>query len=201
MAAAKGRVAGFRGGRALPGHTQEEAGCPGRGHPQPAPSVTASLLSPLLCLLPPSAVVLHRGQLLGLRGKCRGPPPALRRKPPAGDACPRSWAPATPHQRALSYPPPSRWAQPFWVSLSPANKTSPTSGEGARPGGVIHVYGDDSSDKSASSFIPYCSMAQAQLCFHGHRDAVKFFVSVPGKGLGPAGQQLCPPFRVLWLPR
>ncbi|XP_008579700.1 PREDICTED: C-Jun-amino-terminal kinase-interacting protein 3 isoform X5 [Galeopterus variegatus] len=64
-----------------------------------------------------------------------------------------------------------------------ANKTSPTSGEGARPGGVIHVYGDDSSDKCASSFIPYCSMAQAQLCFHGHRDAVKFFVSVPGNVL------------------
>uniref|UniRef100_A0ABM5F063 C-Jun-amino-terminal kinase-interacting protein 3 isoform X15 n=1 Tax=Pogona vitticeps TaxID=103695 RepID=A0ABM5F063_9SAUR len=65
-----------------------------------------------------------------------------------------------------------------------ANKTSPTSGEGNRPGGVIHVYGsDDGSDKSASSFIPYCSMAQAQLCFHGHRDAVKFFVSVPGNVL------------------
>ncbi|KAM4891881.1 C-Jun-amino-terminal kinase-interacting protein 3 isoform 7-T7 [Sylvia borin] len=64
-----------------------------------------------------------------------------------------------------------------------ANKTSPTSGEGGRSGGVIHVYGDDSSDKSASSFIPYCSMAQAQLCFHGHRDAVKFFVSVPGNVL------------------
>ncbi|XP_028904782.1 C-Jun-amino-terminal kinase-interacting protein 3 isoform X1 [Ornithorhynchus anatinus] len=59
-----------------------------------------------------------------------------------------------------------------------ANKTSPTSGEGSRPGGIIHVYGDDS-----SSFIPYCSMAQAQLCFHGHRDAVKFFVSVPGNVL------------------
>ncbi|XP_037363712.1 C-Jun-amino-terminal kinase-interacting protein 3 isoform X5 [Talpa occidentalis] len=64
-----------------------------------------------------------------------------------------------------------------------ANKTSPTAGEGARPGGVIHVYGDDSSDRAASSFIPYCSMAQAQLCFHGHRDAVKFFVSVPGNVL------------------
>jgi hypothetical protein len=24
-------------------------------------------------------------------------------------------------------------------------------------------------------------MAQAQLSFHGHRDAVKFFVAVPGK--------------------
>ncbi|XP_068100461.1 C-Jun-amino-terminal kinase-interacting protein 3 isoform X2 [Hyperolius riggenbachi] len=65
-----------------------------------------------------------------------------------------------------------------------ANKTSPTSsGEGSRPGGVIHVYSDDNSDKTAGSFIPYCSMAQAQLCFHGHRDAVKFFVSVPGNVL------------------
>ncbi|KAM4634303.1 C-Jun-amino-terminal kinase-interacting protein 3 [Polymixia lowei] len=59
-----------------------------------------------------------------------------------------------------------------------ANKVSPTSS-----GGVIHVYGDDSSEKSSGSFIPYCSMAQAQLCFHGHRDAVKFFVSVPGNVL------------------
>ncbi|EFX78867.1 hypothetical protein DAPPUDRAFT_305108 [Daphnia pulex] len=31
----------------------------------------------------------------------------------------------------------------------------------------------------AGSFIPYCSMAQAQLSFHGHKDAVKFFVAVP----------------------
>lgn len=30
------------------------------------------------------------------------------------------------------------------------------------------------------SFIPYCSMAHAQLSFHGHRDAVKMFVAVPG---------------------
>ncbi|XP_036408970.1 C-Jun-amino-terminal kinase-interacting protein 3 isoform X3 [Megalops cyprinoides] len=59
-----------------------------------------------------------------------------------------------------------------------ANKVSPTSS-----GGVIHVYADDSSEKTSSSFIPYCSMAQAQLCFHGHRDAVKFFVSVPGNVL------------------
>ncbi|XP_031422994.1 C-Jun-amino-terminal kinase-interacting protein 3 isoform X9 [Clupea harengus] len=59
-----------------------------------------------------------------------------------------------------------------------ANKVSPTSS-----GGVIHVYADDSAEKSNGSFIPYCSMAQAQLCFHGHRDAVKFFVSVPGNVL------------------
>ncbi|KAM7372203.1 hypothetical protein PAMP_009390 [Pampus punctatissimus] len=59
-----------------------------------------------------------------------------------------------------------------------ANKISPTSS-----GGVIHVYSDEGSEKSSGSFIPYCSMAQAQLCFHGHRDAVKFFVSVPGNVL------------------
>lgn len=28
--------------------------------------------------------------------------------------------------------------------------------------------------------IPWCSMAHAQLSFHGHRDAVTFFVAVPG---------------------
>lgn len=32
----------------------------------------------------------------------------------------------------------------------------------------------------SSVSIPYCSMAHAQLSFHGHRDAVKFFVAVPG---------------------
>ncbi|XP_025054951.1 C-Jun-amino-terminal kinase-interacting protein 4 isoform X4 [Alligator sinensis] len=60
-----------------------------------------------------------------------------------------------------------------------ANKT--TSGSGNRPGSVIRVYGDENSDKvTPGTFIPYCSMAHAQLCFHGHRDAVKFFVAVPG---------------------
>ncbi|XP_062264747.1 C-Jun-amino-terminal kinase-interacting protein 3 isoform X5 [Platichthys flesus] len=64
------------------------------------------------------------------------------------------------------------------IPLTETNKVSPTSSTG-----VIHVYGDDGSEKSSGSFIPYCSMAQAQLCFHGHRDAVKFFVSVPGNVL------------------
>ncbi|XP_039632118.1 C-Jun-amino-terminal kinase-interacting protein 3 isoform X3 [Polypterus senegalus] len=64
-----------------------------------------------------------------------------------------------------------------------ATKISPTSSEGGPSGGVIHVYADENSEASDGSFIPYCSMAQAQLCFHGHRDAVKFFVSVPGNVL------------------
>lgn len=32
------------------------------------------------------------------------------------------------------------------------------------------------------SYVPFCTMAHAQLSFHGHRDAVKFFVAVPGSG-------------------
>uniref|UniRef100_A0A6Q2Y848 C-Jun-amino-terminal kinase-interacting protein 3 n=1 Tax=Esox lucius TaxID=8010 RepID=A0A6Q2Y848_ESOLU len=68
------------------------------------------------------------------------------------------------------------------IPLTETNKVSPTSSGGVA-GGVIHVYADDNPEKSSGSFIPYCSMAQAQLCFHGHRDAVKFFVSVPGNVL------------------
>lgn len=55
---------------------------------------------------------------------------------------------------------------------------------------MIHVYSDDGSEKSSGSFIPYCSMAQAQLCFHGHRDAVKFFVSVPGESSSASDKRL-----------
>ncbi|EMP33037.1 C-Jun-amino-terminal kinase-interacting protein 4 [Chelonia mydas] len=65
------------------------------------------------------------------------------------------------------------------IPLTETNKT--TAGSGNRPGSVIRVYGDENSDKvTPGTFIPYCSMAHAQLCFHGHRDAVKFFVAVPG---------------------
>jgi hypothetical protein len=42
------------------------------------------------------------------------------------------------------------------------------------PGNVVRVAGEEGGS------IPYCSMPQAQLSFHGHRDAVKFFVAVPG---------------------
>lgn len=51
---------------------------------------------------------------------------------------------------------------------------------GVVPGGTVRIYADSKDQLSAESFIPFCSMAQAQLSFHGHRDAVKFFVSVPG---------------------
>ncbi|XP_034717207.1 C-Jun-amino-terminal kinase-interacting protein 4 isoform X4 [Etheostoma cragini] len=56
-----------------------------------------------------------------------------------------------------------------------------------QPGSAVRVYGDDSSDKvTAGTFVPYCSMAHAQLCFHGHRDAVKFFTAVPGHAVPSA---------------
>uniref|UniRef100_A0A8P4K3I8 C-Jun-amino-terminal kinase-interacting protein 4 n=1 Tax=Dicentrarchus labrax TaxID=13489 RepID=A0A8P4K3I8_DICLA len=66
-----------------------------------------------------------------------------------------------------------------------ANKV--TKAAGNQPGSVVRVYGDDSGDKvTAGTFVPYCSMAHAQLCFHGHRDAVKFFTAVPGHAVPSA---------------
>uniref|UniRef100_A0A3Q2QNT2 Sperm associated antigen 9a n=1 Tax=Fundulus heteroclitus TaxID=8078 RepID=A0A3Q2QNT2_FUNHE len=69
------------------------------------------------------------------------------------------------------------------IPLSEANKT--TGLVPNRPGSAVRVYSDDCSEGvGPCSFVPYCSMAHAQLCFHGHRDAVKFFVTVPGKSQG-----------------
>uniref|UniRef100_A0A8B9KR94 C-Jun-amino-terminal kinase-interacting protein 4 n=1 Tax=Astyanax mexicanus TaxID=7994 RepID=A0A8B9KR94_ASTMX len=57
-----------------------------------------------------------------------------------------------------------------------------------RPGNVVRVYGDENSDKvTPGTFVPFCSMAHAQLCFHGHRDAVKFFTAVPGQVIPTSG--------------
>jgi hypothetical protein len=42
---------------------------------------------------------------------------------------------------------------------------------------VIVTTTDDSSGRLAvSTFVPTCNKSAAQLSFHGHRDAVKFFV-------------------------
>ncbi|XP_077558736.1 JNK-interacting protein syd isoform X8 [Haemaphysalis longicornis] len=61
--------------------------------------------------------------------------------------------------------------------------TTPSASGGARmPGSVVRVYSDSRENITTGSFVPYCSMAQAQLSFHGHRDSVKFFVAVPGTG-------------------
>uniref|UniRef100_H2ZKU6 RH2 domain-containing protein n=1 Tax=Ciona savignyi TaxID=51511 RepID=H2ZKU6_CIOSA len=68
------------------------------------------------------------------------------------------------------------------VMSVPLSEVLSSSARGAeRPGGVVRVYKDPLSDKiTPGTFIPYCSMANAQLSFHGYRDAVKFFVAVPG---------------------
>lgn len=65
------------------------------------------------------------------------------------------------------------------VPLSENKKENLSPSDGKTPGSVIRVYSDNKDNVTPASFIPYCSMAQAQLSFHGHRDAVKFFVSVP----------------------
>lgn len=65
--------------------------------------------------------------------------------------------------------------------FTPTTESKETAASSNRPGGAVRVYGDESSDKvTAGTFVPFCSMAHAQLCFHGHRDAVKFFTAVPG---------------------
>ncbi|XP_068160973.1 C-Jun-amino-terminal kinase-interacting protein 4 isoform X2 [Antennarius striatus] len=65
------------------------------------------------------------------------------------------------------------------IPLSHTNKVNKAAGN--QPGNSVRIYGDDSGDKvTAATFVPYCSMAHAQLSFHGHRDAVKFFTAVPG---------------------
>ena len=70
-----------------------------------------------------------------------------------------------------------------FLSFFSANKQHVSMGSSTgRPGGIVRVYSDNKTDSvTPGSFIPYCTMAQAQLSFHGHRDAVKFFVAVPGK--------------------
>ncbi|KAF7659415.1 hypothetical protein LDENG_00298260 [Lucifuga dentata] len=72
------------------------------------------------------------------------------------------------------------------IPLSEANKTMGVVPN--HPGSAVRVYSDDTADCAVQgSFVPYCSMAHAQLCFHGHRDAIKFFVTVPGQAMPPPG--------------
>lgn len=50
------------------------------------------------------------------------------------------------------------------------------------PGGVVRLYGDAKNESfSSTNLIPYCSMAQSQVSFHGHKDRVVFLLNVPGK--------------------
>ncbi|KAL1263874.1 hypothetical protein QQF64_004229, partial [Cirrhinus molitorella] len=75
------------------------------------------------------------------------------------------------------------------ISIPLSEKSKDTAAAGSNhPGGAIRVYGDESGDKvTTGTFVPFCSMAHAQLCFHGHRDAVKFFTAVPGQVIPSGG--------------
>ncbi|KAF5902978.1 C-Jun-amino-terminal kinase-interacting protein 4 isoform X1, partial [Clarias magur] len=74
------------------------------------------------------------------------------------------------------------------ISIPLTDTRTVTQGTSTRTGSMIRVYGDENSDKvTAGTFVPFCSMAHAQLCFHGHRDAVKFFTAVPGHVVPSAG--------------
>jgi hypothetical protein len=38
---------------------------------------------------------------------------------------------------------------------------------------------EDPDIKDSNSQIPYCNLSEAQFSFHGHRNAIKFFLNVP----------------------
>jgi len=57
------------------------------------------------------------------------------------------------------------------------SRASSTSGGASNEGSSPNVL---AAQNQYSGFMPYCSMVHAQLSFHGHRDSVKFFVSVNG---------------------
>lgn len=67
---------------------------------------------------------------------------------------------------------------------------------------VSQISGTSGRARSSSpvhSSIPWCSMAHAQLSFHGHRDAVGFFVAVPAtaRANSPAPSDEPPPVYVM----
>lgn len=45
------------------------------------------------------------------------------------------------------------------------------------PGSVVRV----NSSEQTNNKIPYCNLSESQFSFHGHRNAIKFFLSVPSE--------------------
>ncbi|GFX19272.1 JNK-interacting protein 3 [Trichonephila clavipes] len=66
------------------------------------------------------------------------------------------------------------------VPLHESGAKRKTNDDATVSGESIRVYADGKDNLTPGSFVPYCSMSEAQLSFHGHKDAVKFFVAVPG---------------------
>ncbi|KAK2915951.1 hypothetical protein Q8A67_000325 [Cirrhinus molitorella] len=101
-------------------------------------------------------------------------------------SCNRLWV-GTGNGVIISIPLSDSVGQCGYLGQRVANKT--VGAIACRPGGAVRVYGDDPVDGAVmGSYVPYCSMAHAQLCFHGHRDAVKFFATVPGQVIVPGAE-------------
>lgn len=72
--------------------------------------------------------------------------------------------------------------------VSNNNLNSSIKTKNTAPGGLVRVYGNSNmgladlilNDKldNQDGVIPYCNMTQAQLSFHGHKDAVRFFLPI-----------------------
>ena len=67
--------------------------------------------------------------------------------------------------------------------MNNASVSTPTPIGGHKaPGGVVRVYGDKKNEEIyPGSFIPYCSLGQVQLSFHGLKEVVKFIIAMPGE--------------------
>ncbi|MBN3319809.1 JIP4 protein, partial [Atractosteus spatula] len=71
---------------------------------------------------------------------------------------------------------------PAFLSLSPLqiSSLSLTCGHLWVGTGSGAIFAIPVSRSAQSSDIPYCSLAAAQLCYHGHRQDVRFIITVPG---------------------
>lgn len=47
------------------------------------------------------------------------------------------------------------------------------------PGTGVRVSADPDNTDTKNSHIPYCNLSESQFSFHGHRNAIKFFLNVP----------------------
>ncbi|CAB1334439.1 unnamed protein product [Coregonus sp. 'balchen'] len=92
------------------------------------------------------------------------------------------WSTGRPLQDVDLTPLVTKTLGPAFLSLSPLQISSLTviSGRlwvGTGSGAIFSI---PVSLSSESASIPYCSLAAAQLCYHGHRQAVKFIIAAPG---------------------
>ncbi|XP_056142785.1 C-Jun-amino-terminal kinase-interacting protein 4 [Lampris incognitus] len=92
------------------------------------------------------------------------------------------WSTGRPLQEVDLTPLVTKTLGPAFLSLSPLQITSLTviSGRLWMGTGSGAIFSLPLSITSESVSIPYCSLASAQLCYHGHRQAVRFIIVAPG---------------------